>query len=63
MRAGIRMDQKTKSNPRARGFIRIRKKDSPENLIKSTQQMHWTGSGWRYKLFDGLGPSLDALEL
>ena len=27
MRAGIRMDQKTKSNPRARGFIRIRKKD------------------------------------
>ena len=32
MRAGIRMDQKTKSNPRARGFIRIRKKDSPENL-------------------------------
>ena len=29
MRAGIRMDQKTKSNPRARGFIESEKKIHP----------------------------------
>ena len=33
------------------------------NSPQSPGDIQWTGSGWRYILFDGLGSSLDALEL
>ena len=46
------------SVPKGSFFLSFRK-----NMEPLPFRVHWTVSGWRYKLFDGLGPSLDALEL
>ena len=39
MRAGIRMDQKTKSNPRARGFMNPKKRFTRELLVTQVTEV------------------------